>query len=102
MPDIQTFSQCFGLNKNQFELDFVDIPVNNGDVPLFIDPYAISKRGDYWSVDCHNAIVEFFQKSSEYGISDYPRRQIIVDTDKRLHYVIDQFPTNPPVNPKDN
>ncbi|MDO8658939.1 MAG: hypothetical protein Q7K55_09445 [Candidatus Levybacteria bacterium] len=69
MPDIQTFSECFGLNKNQFELDFVDIPVNNGDIPLFIDPYAISKRNDYWSVDCHNAIVEFFQ-----GVIDQIRR----------------------------
>ncbi|MDO8618605.1 MAG: hypothetical protein Q7R49_01515 [Candidatus Daviesbacteria bacterium] len=61
MPQIKTFSQYFGLSKNQFELDFVDIPINNGDIPLFIDPYAISKRTDYWSVDCHNAIVEFFQ-----------------------------------------
>ena len=57
----QTFSECFKLNRSQYELDFVDIPVNNGDIPLFIDPYAISKRNDYWSIDCHNAIVEFFQ-----------------------------------------
>lgn len=46
--------------------------------------------------------VEFFSKSSEYGISDYPRRQIIVDTGKRLHYVIDQFPTNPPADSRTN
>jgi len=61
MIKIQTFSECFNLNKSQYELDFVDVPVNNGDVPLFIDPYAISKRNDYWSIDCHNAIVKFFQ-----------------------------------------
>lgn len=61
MPQIQTFSQYFGLSKNQFELDFVDIPINNGDLPLFIDPYAISKRNDFWSVECHEAIVAFFQ-----------------------------------------
>lgn len=61
MPDIQTFSQFFQLNKNQYELDFVDVPINNGDIPLFIDPYAISKRNDYWSVECHNSIIEFFQ-----------------------------------------
>lgn len=62
MPIVKTFSQYFGLNKNQFELDFVDVPVDNGDIPLFIDPYAISKRTDYWSTDCHNQIVEFFQE----------------------------------------
>lgn len=61
MIKIQTFSECFKLNKSQYELDFVDVPINNGDIPLFIDPYAISKRNDYWSIDCHNAIVEFFQ-----------------------------------------
>lgn len=60
MP-IKTFSENFGLNKSQYELDFVDVPINRGDISLFIDPYAISKRSDSWSVDCHNAIVEFFQ-----------------------------------------
>lgn len=58
---VQTFSEYFQINKSQYELDFVDIPINNGDIPLFIDPYAVSKRSDYWSTDCHNAIVEFFQ-----------------------------------------
>lgn len=61
MP-LQTFSQFFEHNKNQYELDFVDIPVNNGDIPLFIDPYAISKRNDQWSIRCQNSIVNFFQK----------------------------------------
>ncbi len=58
----QTFSQFFKKNKNQYELDFVDIPINNGDIPLFIDPYAISKRSDKWSIECHNLIVDFFQE----------------------------------------
>ncbi|MFZ2975890.1 MAG: hypothetical protein WA055_04685 [Candidatus Moraniibacteriota bacterium] len=58
---IQKFSKYFNLSKSQFELDFVDVSVNNGDVPLFIDPYAISKRMDFWSVDCHNLVVSFFQ-----------------------------------------
>jgi hypothetical protein len=58
---IKSFSEYFNLNKTQFELDFVDVPINNGDAPLFIDPYEISKRNDYWSIDCHNAIVNFFQ-----------------------------------------
>jgi len=61
MKKFQSFSEYFNLNKSQYELDFVDVPVNNGDIPLFIDPYAISKRDDRWSVECHNAIVDFFQ-----------------------------------------
>ncbi len=61
MAKLQTFSQYFKLNKSQYELDFIDVPVNNGDIPLYIDPYSISKRSDYWSIDCHNAIVDFFQ-----------------------------------------
>ena len=58
---LQTFSQYFSLNKSQYELDFVDVPINNGDIPLYLDPYSISKRNDSWSIDCHNAIVNFFQ-----------------------------------------
>jgi hypothetical protein len=56
------FSDFFRLKKSQYELDFVDIPVNNGDVPLFIDPFAIHHRVDSWSVDCHNLIVDYFQR----------------------------------------
>ncbi|MBF0216129.1 MAG: hypothetical protein HQL30_03930 [Candidatus Omnitrophica bacterium] len=54
------FSKAFKLNKTQPELDFVDIDLKT-DIPLFIDPYAISKRNDLWSVECHNIIVEYFQ-----------------------------------------
>lgn len=57
-----TFSQYFRINKSQYELDFVDIPLKSGDMPLFIDPYAISLRLDWWSVNCHNLIVGFFQE----------------------------------------
>jgi hypothetical protein len=56
----KTFSEYFGLHKKQHELDFVDIPID-GDTPLFIDPYAISKRNDLWSIRCHNQIVDYFQ-----------------------------------------
>ena len=56
------FSKAFKIDKTQAELDFVNIPLHT-DMPLFIDPYAISKRNDPWSVDCHNAIVDFFQKA---------------------------------------
>jgi len=61
MPKI-TFSEYFNLGKSQHELDFVDVPINASDIPLFIDPYAISKRDDRWSVHCHNYIVNFFQR----------------------------------------
>lgn len=57
-----TFSRHFKINKSQYELDFVDIPLNSGDIPLFIDPYAISLRQDRWSEGCHNLIVGFFQE----------------------------------------
>jgi len=58
----QTFSEYFELNKSQYELDFIDIPINQGDIPLFIDPFEISKRNDQWSIQCHNIIVNYFQK----------------------------------------
>lgn len=57
----ETFSGYFKLNKRQHELDFVDVPINNGDIPLFIDPHAISLRNDNWSIDAHNLIVSYFQ-----------------------------------------
>lgn len=54
------FSEVFNINKSQSELDFVDVDLSR-DAPLFIDPYAISKRKDLWSAECHNKIVRFFQ-----------------------------------------
>jgi len=58
------FSRAFRLNKFQSELDFVDVDLR-GDTPLFIDPYAISKRNDSWSIDCHNQIITFFERLVE-------------------------------------
>lgn len=54
------FSQYFKLNKKQFELDFVDIRLDT-DLPLFLDPYSISKREDLFSEECDAIIVNFFQ-----------------------------------------
>lgn len=54
------FSKFFNLNKDQTELDFVDISLEK-DTPLFIDPYAISKRSDVFSIECHSHIVDFFE-----------------------------------------
>ena len=58
------FSQFFELRKNQAELDFVDVPVD-GDIPLFIDPFAISQRPDRWSQACHHTLISFFQRIVE-------------------------------------
>jgi hypothetical protein len=49
MPKI---SQYFGLNKSQFELDFVDVATET-DTKLFVDPFALSLRTDPWGRDAH-------------------------------------------------
>jgi hypothetical protein len=54
------FSQAFKLGASQSELDFVDVPLD-GDIPLFIDPFAISQRVDRWSIEAHRSLVSFFQ-----------------------------------------
>src|ERR1700730_17502692 len=54
------FSQAFSLRKEQAELDFVDIDLEK-DLPLFVDPFALSIRKDEWSYYCTQHIVSFFQ-----------------------------------------
>jgi hypothetical protein len=51
--NVTTFSQTFALHKTQAELDFVDVPVD-ADIPLFVDPFAISQRTDPLSQSCHD------------------------------------------------
>lgn len=55
------FSEFFGIKKSQAELDFIDIPLDT-DIPLFLDPYALSRRNDNWSYDCHTCILDYFQR----------------------------------------
>lgn len=55
------FSRRFHLSKTQAELDFVDVDVN-GDVKLFIDPFAIARRTDLFSQRCHTTIVSYFDR----------------------------------------
>lgn len=55
-----SFSSAFNLNKMQAELDFVDIDLQK-DRPLYLDPYALTTRGDDWSLECHDSIVNFFE-----------------------------------------
>ena len=56
-----TFSQEFGLGKSQAELDFVDVELDR-DMPLFLDPFAISQHPDHWERDAHDHLVAFFQQ----------------------------------------
>lgn len=60
-----TFTEYFQLGKNQAELDFVDVPID-GDIPLFVDPFAISLRPDNWSHRCHRTIISYFQNLLDY------------------------------------
>lgn len=55
------FSDEFSLSKTQAELDFVNIPMET-DIPLFIDPFAISRRVNRWSECCHRTIITFFEQ----------------------------------------
>jgi hypothetical protein len=55
------FSKFFNLQKTQAELDFVDVPIN-GDIPLFIDPFALSQRTDRWSQQASGTLVAFFER----------------------------------------
>lgn len=54
-------TEHFWLDKTQAELDFVDILVDE-DVKLFLDPWAIRQWWDDFSIECHNTIVNFFEK----------------------------------------
>lgn len=56
-----TFSEHFDLSKSQGELDFVDVRLTT-DLPLFVDPFAISQRVDRWSQDAHAHLLAFFQQ----------------------------------------
>jgi hypothetical protein len=53
-------SEYYNLQKSQHELDFADVPVD-GDIQLFIDPFAISQRVETWSKECYRVILSYFQ-----------------------------------------
>jgi len=61
MPTSATaFSGHFGIGKSQPELDFVDIDLN-GDLPLYVDPFAIANHDNEWARRCNDRIIAFFQ-----------------------------------------
>lgn len=53
-------SEHFGLNQHQGQLNFVDVDTRR-DKALYVDPHAIGKASDDWSISCHQAITSFFQ-----------------------------------------
>lgn len=55
------FSEYFQLGKSQYELDFVNVPVDS-DILLFVDPFAMSQRLEPWSQQCHLTLISFFQR----------------------------------------
>lgn len=57
-------SQYFELEKKQPELDFVDVYINT-DMPLFVDPYFISRENNEWCKNATEEIRNFFQKIIE-------------------------------------
>lgn len=59
-----TVAQYFNLKKRQAQLDFVDVSLE-GDIPLFLDPFALSQRQDEWSRECHHTIMVYFQQLVE-------------------------------------
>ncbi len=54
------FSSFYGIDEPQFKLPFVDFNLNS-DVPLYIDPYAITQDQSDLAERCHNSIISFFQ-----------------------------------------
>lgn len=53
-------SEKLKLERNQSELDFVDIDLDN-DTALFLDPYFLSIREDKWSKKAHRTLENYFQ-----------------------------------------
>jgi len=53
-------SEIFNMGMSQYELDFIDIDPRR-DIPLFIDPYFISKCEFPLARDAHYRIKSFFE-----------------------------------------
>lgn len=53
-------SQKFGLNKSQYELDFVDVDYEK-DIPLFLDPYFLSKMEFPFAESAYRTLKNYFE-----------------------------------------
>ena len=58
-------SELFGLGRTQSELDFVNVNVD-GDLRLYVDPFALSQRTDPWCRGAHETLILFFQKAVDF------------------------------------
>ena len=52
-------SKIFGINKSQYELDFVDVDVAT-DTPLFLDHYFIAKNDFPFATEAHLSLRSYF------------------------------------------
>ena len=59
MRGLYRFSDHFGINKPQSQLDFVDIPLDT-DIRLFVDPYALHVSPVDWLRTCGDLVVNYF------------------------------------------
>lgn len=54
------FSEFFGMDRNQSELDFVDIPLHT-DIEVFLDPGAIKSLNSSWGVELASHLQNYFE-----------------------------------------
>jgi hypothetical protein len=54
------FSDYFGINKRQSQLDFVDIPLDT-DIRLYVDPYALHISSVDWLRSTGDLVVGYFK-----------------------------------------
>lgn len=70
-------SKKFKITKSQNELDFIDIDINK-DIPLFIDPYRISKLSGPFIDELNSVINNFFSYLVELiKVGDYEKAKSI-------------------------
>ena len=59
------FTEYFGVNKEQKDLEFVDIYVN-ADKKFFLDPAKLLDFDDVMSIQMSNAIIKYFEKLLQF------------------------------------
>ena len=69
---VGSFSKLFDIKKTQYELDFVDIDPE-ADMPLFLDPYYISKCEFPFAENAYESICSYFAYTLiKMGVSVIP------------------------------
>ena len=70
-------SKKFKLDRTQSELDFIDIDINK-DMPLFIDPYRISKLSGPYIDEANSIINNYFSYLIELlSVGEYNKARLI-------------------------